>query len=314
MVSAPAMQAAVRRLAGRGVGSLLLAAAAKPAGSWPGAAAAAPRPARGAAAAAATAAMPPSSATFLASSEAATSSLADLAGGYSSSSAATGVPPPSPGDVYALTGPVGAGKSAWARAFIRAAACDRDLAVPSPTYLLHNVYEEACGGGEGGGGDRPAIHHFDLYRLGGPGPDRPEGSDADGPASLAAFDVDRTGLGQALASGVSLIEWAERLGAGGAASAAAGAGVDAPPAVVLVHLAPLSPEGVAALLARATVTGCTQSGEFDADDDDPYTDARPRAVTLAAGPGSPARAAARVAAVAAAVRSGAGGPGLALVE
>ena len=67
-------------------------------------------------------------------------------------------------------------------------------------------------------------------------------------------------------------------------------------------------------LARATVTGCTQSGEFDADDDDPYTDARPRAVTLAAGPGSPARAAARVAAVAAAVRSGAGGPGLALVE
>ncbi len=40
------------------------------------------------------------------------------------------------GDVYCLHGDVGAGKSVFSRAFIRAAAGDPLLNVPSPTYLL----------------------------------------------------------------------------------------------------------------------------------------------------------------------------------
>jgi hypothetical protein len=38
------------------------------------------------------------------------------------------------------------------RAFVRAAASDPDLAVPSPTYLLHNVYDDVDGEGRGRGG------------------------------------------------------------------------------------------------------------------------------------------------------------------
>jgi len=38
-----------------------------------------------------------------------------------------------PGDCYCLYGDVGAGKSVFSRAFIRAAADDPDLPVPSPT-------------------------------------------------------------------------------------------------------------------------------------------------------------------------------------
>lgn len=40
------------------------------------------------------------------------------------------------GDVYCLQGDVGAGKSVFSRAFIRTAAGDPSLTVPSPTYLL----------------------------------------------------------------------------------------------------------------------------------------------------------------------------------
>lgn len=55
-----------------------------------------------------------------------------------------------PGDVLLLYGDVGAGKSAFARAFIRAAALDDELPVPSPTFLLHNVYDDdvVADGGE----------------------------------------------------------------------------------------------------------------------------------------------------------------------
>ena len=40
-----------------------------------------------------------------------------------------------PGDCYCLYGDVGAGKSVFSRAFIRAAAEDPELPVPSPTYV-----------------------------------------------------------------------------------------------------------------------------------------------------------------------------------
>jgi tRNA threonylcarbamoyladenosine biosynthesis protein TsaE len=264
------------------------------------------------AAAASASSPPPTSATFLAASEAATSRLADLAGGYSRASTAAGVPPPTAGLVFALTGSVGAGKSAWARAFVRAAAGDPDLPVPSPTYLLHNVYDEVCegeGGGEGARPPLPPIHHFDLYRLAG------AGRDAQDAPGLAAFDIERTGLGDALQRGVSLIEWADRLGPGGAAAAAGRAGVSPPPAVVEVSIEALAPGEASAMAATATAGSLECDSESDSGGDDPFADDRPRAVRLVVGEGSGgAAAAARVAAVAAAVRAGAGGPGLALVE
>lgn len=75
---------------------------------------------------------PPSSLSFVAASERGTAALAAL---LSSGRR--------PGDVLLLYGDVGAGKSAFARAFIRRAARDDELPVPSPTFLLHNVYD-AC--------------------------------------------------------------------------------------------------------------------------------------------------------------------------
>ena len=86
------------------------------------------------------------------------------------------------GDVIALEGELGAGKTSFARAFIRARGSDE--AVPSPTFTLVQVYEI---------GDVP-IWHFDAYRL----------RDPD-----EAWEL---GIEDAFRDGISLIEWPERLG------------------------------------------------------------------------------------------------------
>jgi tRNA threonylcarbamoyladenosine biosynthesis protein TsaE len=89
-----------------------------------------------------------------------------------------------PGDVVLLEGVLGAGKSAFARALIRAAAGDPRLEVPSPTFTLVQSYATTRG----------RIHHFDLWRLAGEG------------------DLRELGWDQALAD-IVVVEWPERLGA-----------------------------------------------------------------------------------------------------
>ena len=87
------------------------------------------------------------------------------------------------GDAVLLDGPLGAGKSEFARAVLRAAAGDPALEVPSPTFTLVQSYDLPAG----------IAHHFDLYRL-------------DGPAGL-----DELGWDEAL-EGIVLVEWPDRLG------------------------------------------------------------------------------------------------------
>ncbi len=88
-----------------------------------------------------------------------------------------------PGDAVLLEGPLGAGKSEFARAVLRAAAGDPALEVPSPTFTLVQSYDLPAG----------AAHHFDLYRL-------------DGPAGLAELGWDEA------REGIVLVEWPDRLG------------------------------------------------------------------------------------------------------
>src|SRR5690625_2267867 len=86
------------------------------------------------------------------------------------------------GDVIALRGDLGAGKTTLARYLINALEGTEEE-VPSPTFTLVQIYRRG----------ELELWHFDLYRL--------ESLD----------EVWELGFEEALAEGISLIEWPERI-------------------------------------------------------------------------------------------------------
>lgn len=86
------------------------------------------------------------------------------------------------GDIVSLEGDLGAGKTALARAIIRALADDPALEVPSPTFAIIQPYDTARG----------PVLHADLYRL----------ADAAEADELGLFDDE---------DAVVLVEWAARM-------------------------------------------------------------------------------------------------------
>jgi len=89
-----------------------------------------------------------------------------------------------PGDAILLAGPLGAGKTAFARALLRAATENPALEVPSPTFTLVQSYDTPRG----------RINHFDLWRL-------------RGPEALVELGWDEA------REDIVLVEWPDRLGA-----------------------------------------------------------------------------------------------------
>lgn len=87
------------------------------------------------------------------------------------------------GDCFALYGDLGAGKTSFARAFIRALA-GAETEVPSPTYTLVQHYDARLGEGSAA-----LITHADLYRV------------------KSACELDEIGLADAFDRSITLIEW-----------------------------------------------------------------------------------------------------------
>ncbi|MFQ6553759.1 tRNA (adenosine(37)-N6)-threonylcarbamoyltransferase complex ATPase subunit type 1 TsaE [Aestuariibius insulae] len=87
------------------------------------------------------------------------------------------------GDTLCLEGPLGAGKTHFARGVIRA-RLGTDEDIPSPTFTLVQTYGETP----------PRIWHCDLYRL----------SDTS--------ELYELGLDEAMEDEICLIEWPDRLG------------------------------------------------------------------------------------------------------
>lgn len=88
-----------------------------------------------------------------------------------------------PGDTLLLNGPIGAGKTHFARALIQSLLLSPED-VPSPTFTLVQTYEGRTG----------EIWHCDLYRITHPD------------------EVIELGLTEAFETAICLVEWPDRLG------------------------------------------------------------------------------------------------------
>lgn len=88
------------------------------------------------------------------------------------------------GEVIALSGPLGAGKTLLTQALARGLGVGFDTRVTSPTFTVVQAYEGRLG-----------LHHADLYRLG------------------SADELHEIGLFEQSVDGVAVIEWPEH-GAG----------------------------------------------------------------------------------------------------
>jgi tRNA threonylcarbamoyladenosine biosynthesis protein TsaE len=87
------------------------------------------------------------------------------------------------GDLVALTGELGSGKTWFSKGIALGLGVDRGIVVTSPSFALVNEYQ-----------GRHVFYHMDLYRLEGPG------------------DLITSGLEEYLhMGGVVVIEWADRL-------------------------------------------------------------------------------------------------------
>lgn len=90
------------------------------------------------------------------------------------------------GDVLALYGEMGAGKTAFVRGLVKALCPECLPLVHSPTFAIVNEYE----------GDSVTVYHYDLYRI----------SDEDDLYSTGYFD--RLG-----GEGIVVTEWSELIAA-----------------------------------------------------------------------------------------------------
>ena len=88
-----------------------------------------------------------------------------------------------PGDVLALYGEMGAGKTAFVRGLVKALCPECLPLVHSPTFAIVNEYE----------GDTLTVYHYDLYRI----------ADDD--------DLYSTGFYEYIEEGYILCEWSENI-------------------------------------------------------------------------------------------------------
>lgn len=99
------------------------------------------------------------------------------------------------GDVLALDGELGAGKTRLVRGISEGMGLDPSQ-VSSPTYVLVHEYTRPLGGAAGGSVAATPLYHVDAYRLSGPD------------------DVDSLGFERVIDGfGVVVVEWGERIAA-----------------------------------------------------------------------------------------------------
>lgn len=86
------------------------------------------------------------------------------------------------GDMIALHGDLGAGKTTFARALIRGLLADGSAEVPSPTFPILQTYETP----------RLVVSHLDLYRVAG------------------ESEAQEIGIGELLQAGAIVVEWPDK--------------------------------------------------------------------------------------------------------